>query len=60
MLFTDYSLPSGLLFGLPMLLPVHLLMLLPVLFLPVGKGEEKRREEKRREEIRPLVACRES
>jgi len=38
MLFTDYSLPSGLPSGLPVLL--H--KLLPVLFLPVGKGEEKR------------------
>jgi len=38
--FTDCSLPSG--------LPV----LLPVLFLLVGEGVE-RREEKRREEIRP-------
>jgi len=57
LLFTDYSRPLGLLLGLP--------VLLPVLFLPVGKGverrEEKRREEKRREEKRSdLVACQKS
>jgi len=44
MLFTDYILPSG--------LSVRMHVLLPLLFLPVRKGVE-RREEKRREEIRP-------
>jgi len=46
-LFTDYSLPSG----LPSGLLFGLSVLLPVLFLPVDKGVERREEKDANSEI---------